>query len=62
MKYCLKDLYCILFQFFNWAPDQPDNTQYGPSNRQDCLAIYEKNGQWDDGFCLSRHNFLCEIE
>ncbi|XP_060589123.1 perlucin-like [Ruditapes philippinarum] len=48
--------------YTNWGPGEPDNSPAMSSHHQDCLAIFESSGKWDDGWCETRHNFLCEID
>lgn len=48
-------------EWFNWAPQQPDNWQ-GPNNYepgQDCVGMSRETGQWDDSFQYHVRPYVC---
>ncbi|XP_060602258.1 perlucin-like protein [Ruditapes philippinarum] len=49
-------------KYTHWRPGEPDNNPGHASKHQDCMAIYGSTGLWDDGWCETEHNFICEIE
>lgn len=49
-------------QYTNWNPGEPNNNPDHNSKHQDCMAMLGSNGLWDDGWCETQHNFICEIE
>ncbi|XP_067153340.1 C-type lectin domain family 4 member K-like isoform X1 [Apteryx mantelli] len=44
-----------------WAPGQPDNTDYGPSGREECAQIHPVgNGLWNDHNCNVSFLWICK--
>ena len=41
--------------FTNWSPGEPNN-----DHNQDCAQLLRNNGKWDDTWCTSTNNPLCE--
>ncbi|KAL4230752.1 Collectin sub- member 10 (C-type lectin) [Mactra antiquata] len=49
-----------VIEYTNWSPGNPNDANGG--KHQDCMAMYGATGQWDDGWCETEHNFICEID
>uniref|UniRef100_A0A8C6ZDX8 C-type lectin domain-containing protein n=1 Tax=Nothoprocta perdicaria TaxID=30464 RepID=A0A8C6ZDX8_NOTPE len=44
-----------------WAPGQPDNTDYGPSGREECAQIHPVGrGLWNDHNCNVSFPWICK--
>ncbi|XP_068800041.1 C-type lectin domain family 4 member F-like isoform X2 [Struthio camelus] len=44
-----------------WAPQQPDNWDYGPLGREECAQIHPVgNGLWNDHNCNFTFAWICE--
>lgn len=57
--------HCFVFRIFkytNWEVGEPNNNADHDSKHQDCMAFYGATGHWDDGWCETEHNFICELE
>ncbi|XP_052778675.1 galactose-specific lectin nattectin-like [Mya arenaria] len=48
--------------YTNWKQGEPNDNHAHTNHHQDCLAIYSETGLWDDGWCETQHNFICEIQ
>ncbi|KAL4230747.1 hypothetical protein ACF0H5_011122 [Mactra antiquata] len=48
--------------YTNWNPGEPNDNDSHSSKHQDCMGMYAATGKWDDGWCETLHNFICEME
>ena len=43
--------------YIHWGRYQPNNLR----GRQDCVATYNRLGQWNDDYCSSKNAYICKV-
>ncbi|XP_071941130.1 C-type lectin domain family 19 member A-like [Antedon mediterranea] len=52
-----------LFQYVNWAQEQPDNGQQSSGEIENCVAFFLRRGMplWNDAMCELERPFVCMV-